>query len=260
MKYKKTLLWVILVISTSFQSCARREDILPDTWIGLQSIQNARQLGGYPTKSNRVVKQNAILRAGELVSLSNADKNLLVDKYRLAHIIDLRDEVEVADNPDPVMEGVQYHHLMVWTREVRIRNIEESTTDWGFDAELFIKNYYTAFALEPAAIEAYKKMFDMLLKNETGSVLIHCVNGKDRSGIAAALIFSALDVEWSVIEQEYLLTNTVYPGSVDLSSIRYYKSVIEKNYGSMEKYLEVEMNLDENDLMALSEKYTTVSQ
>jgi len=55
----------------------------------------------------------------------------------------------------------------------------------------------------------------------------------------------------------YLLTNTVYPGSVDISSTRYYKSVIEKNYGSMEKYLEGEMNLDENDLLALSEKYTT---
>jgi protein-tyrosine phosphatase len=100
-------------------------------------------------------------------------------------------------------------------------------------------------------------MFETLLKNETGSVLIHCVHGKDRSGVAAALIFSALDVAWSVIEHEYLLSNTPYPGSVDISSLRYYKSVIEKNYGSIEKYLETEMKLDENALEALREKYTT---
>jgi protein-tyrosine phosphatase len=122
---------------------------------------------------------------------------------------------------------------------------------------LYIKKYYTVFALDPAAIEAYKSMFDVLLQNETGSVLIHCVHGKDRSGVAAALILSALDVAWNVIEQEYLLSNIAYPGSTDISSLRYYKSVIEKDYGSMEKYLEAEMNLDENDLMALREKYTT---
>ena len=255
----KSLL-VIFLISLSFQSCGRHEDSkarLSANWIDLQSIQNARQLGGYPTKNNRVVKQNTILRTGELAALSNEDKNLLVDKYRLAHIIDLRDEVEVADNPDPVIGGVQYHNLIVWPREVRIRLIQESTTAYGYDPDLFIKNYYTAFALEHAAIKAFQKMFDVLLHNETGSVLVHCVYGNDRSGIAVTLILSALDVEWNVIEQEYLLSNVANPGSVDISSLRYYKSVIEKKYGSMEKYLEAEMNLDKNDRLTLSKKYTT---
>jgi protein-tyrosine phosphatase len=256
MKYKKKLLWIVL-ISIVFQSCTKcANPPFSDKWLDLKSVQNARQLGGYPTKNNRVVKQNAILRTGELAFLSNDDKNLLVNEYRLAHIIDLRDEDEVTDSPDPVIEGVQYHNLIVWTREVRIRNFQESITDWGFDNDLYIKNYYTAFALEPAAIEAYKTMFDVLLKNETGSVLIHCMYGKDRSGVAAALILSALDVEWSIIEQEYLLSNTAFPGSVNISSLRHYKSVIETNYGSIEKYLETEMNLDENDLIVLREKYT----
>ena len=253
MKYEKNIIWVIVVISTCFQSCTKGEKPpFSDKWIDLQSVQNARQLGGYPTKSNRVVKQNTLLRTGELSFLSNTDKYLLVNEYGLAHIIDLRDEIEVADNPAPVIEGVQYYNLIVWPREVRIRNSQESANN----AE-FIINYYTAFALEPAAIEAYKKMFEVLLKNETGSVLIHCVHGKDRSGVAVALILYALDVEWKVIEQEYLLSNIALPESVDIFSLRYYKSVVEKNYGSIDKYLEIEMNLDENALTALREKYTT---
>jgi protein-tyrosine phosphatase len=257
MANKKNILLIIWVITIC--SCANRDDIsFPDTWIDLQTIQNARQLGGYPTKNNRVVKRNMILRTGELALLSHTDKNLLVNEYRLSRIIDLRDEIEAADNPDPVIEDVQYHHFIVWPREVRNRLIQECTTAQGFDSELYIKKYYTAFALEPAAIIAYKKMFEALLDNESGSVLIHCVHGKDRSGVAVALIFSALDVEWKVIEREYLLSNTAYPGSVDVSSLRYYKSVIEKNYGSIEKYLETELNLDENDLIALREKYTTI--
>jgi len=253
MKFLKNTLWVILVTSLCLQSCTRHNRLLlSDIWIPLQSVQNARHLGGYPTKNNRIVKYNTILRTGELVSLSNVDKYLLVHEYRLAHIIDLRDEIEVEDNPDPAIEGVQYHHLVVWPREVRIRNSLESA-----DNAEFITNYYTSFALEPAAIKAYKTMFEVLAENKTGSVLIHCVHGKDRSGVAAALILSALEVEWKVIEQEYLLSNIAFPGSVDISSLRHYKNVIEKNYGSIQRYLEAEMKMNENVLAILREKYTT---
>ena len=253
MKCLKKTFWVILITSICLPSCTRHNRLsFSDTWIPLQSVQNARHLGGYPTKNNRIVKYNTILRTGELTSLSNVDKYLLVHEYRLAHIIDLRDEIEVADSPDPVIEGVQYHHLVVWPREVRIRNSLESANN----AE-FITNYYTSFALEPAAIKAFKTMFEVLAENKTGSVLIHCVHGKDRSGVAAALILSALEVEWKVIEQEYLLSNIAFPGSVDISSLRHYKNVIEKNYGSIQRYLEAEMKLDGNDLFALREKYTT---
>ncbi|WP_144674875.1 tyrosine-protein phosphatase [Desulfitobacterium sp. LBE] len=57
-------------------------------------------------------------------------------------------------------------------------------------------------------------------------------------------------MEWDVIEQEYLLSNTAYAGSVDISSLRFYLSVIEENY------LRDEMALDENDFITLREKYT----
>lgn len=275
MKRRALLFIVIFVISINFQSCAismedssrtetpqhaetteASEAKTSSVWIDLQSVQNARQLGGYSAKNNRVVIQNAILRAGELADLTNDDKEKLVNEYRPTHIIDLRDEVEIQNNPDPLIEGAQYHNLVVWPRESRERMIQESTTDKGFDSELYVKNYYTSFALAPAAIKAYKEMFEVLLENESGSVLIHCVHGKDRTGIAVTLILSALGAEWDVIEQEYLLSGSAGSGSMDIYSLRYYRSVIEKNYGSMEKYLESEMDLDEKDIIALREKYT----
>jgi len=255
MQFNNLVIGFIFIV---LQSCTPNEDFqFSDAWIDLPSIQNVRQLGGLPTRSSRFVKRNMILRTGELAALSDRDKNLLVNEYRLAYILDLRDEVEVVDNPDPVIEGVQYCHLNVWPREVRNRLIEECTTANGFNSDLFIQKYYTVFALEPAAIKAFKEMFEALLNNETGSVLIHCVHGKDRSGAATALILSALDVDWKVIEKEYLLSNTAFPGSVAISSLRYYKSVIEKSYGSIAKYLAIAMNLGENDIITLQEKYTT---
>lgn len=280
MKHKTLFIVIILIISVGFQSCVfrdGRDGSLPaetanlsdltkeiseaesfDTWINLKTVKNSRQLGGYPVQNNRIVKHNAILRTGELASLTESDKELLVNEYKLAYIIDLRDEVEAQDNPDPVIEGVLYYHLVVWTRAVRARFIQECTTNQGFDSELYIIKYYTAFAFDPAAIEAYKKMFEVLLENEDGSVLIHCVHGKDRTGAAVTLILSALDVEWEVIENEYLLSNEIYAGSVNISSLRYFKSVIEKSYGSIKKYLEIEIDLNEDDLEVLKQKYTTV--
>lgn len=226
-------------------------------WIDLEGVQNARQLGGYPVQGGGMVRPNLLVRSGELAGMTKTDSTLLVSGYQLAHILDLRDEVEAEDTPDPGLEGVQYHHLNVWPREVRARIIAESTIGQRFDSALYVKNYYAAFALEPSAIQAYQRMFEVLLHNDTGSVLIHCAHGKDRTGVAAALILSALGVEWDIIEQEYLLSNIALEGSVDVSSLRHYRAVIEENYGSIQAYLETAMELDEHDLLTLREKYTT---
>ena len=120
--------------------------------------------------------------------MTDADMELLLSQYQLGHIIDLRDEIEAESAPDPEMEGVIYHHLNVWPRAVRMRNIAESTVSQWLDSALYVKNYYAAFALEPAAIAAYREMVGALLGNAEGSVLVHCVHGKDRTGVAAALI------------------------------------------------------------------------
>ena len=42
-----------------------------------------------------------------------------------------------------------------------------------------------------------------------GALLFHCTAGKDRTGMAAYLILSALGVEQKIIMEDYLLTNTV---------------------------------------------------
>lgn len=271
MRKNAYLLAAIFVTSIGLQACTTQQRDtssystvsssvieVSSPWIDLEGVQNTRQIGGYPTQNYTVVNPDIILRSGELAGLTDTSMELLTAEYQLAHIIDLRDEVEVENAPDPVIEGVQYHHLNVWPRAVRLRIIDESTINGQLDSELYIKNYYTAFALEPTAIEAYRKMFGTLLENESGGIIIHCAHGKDRTGIAIALILSALDVEWDVIEQEYLLSNIAIPGSVDISSLRYYRSVLEEKYGSMDSYLRTEMGLDGNSLMVLREKYCSL--
>lgn len=247
----KKIFIIVFLISIVFQSCTMVELSFTSSWIDLEGVENVRQI----TVNNN---PNVILRTGELLRLTDSDKKLLADEYQLTHIIDLRDEVEVGYYPDPIIDGVEYHHFNVWRREVRLRNIEESTIDGITDSNLFIEKYYTVFAFDPNAIEAYRNMFAVLLKIESGSVLIHCTHGKDRTGIAITLILYALGFDWGEIEREYLLSNAVYAGSVDIYWLRYYRDIITQKYGSMENYLEIEIGLDANNLRVLRKKYSSL--
>src|SRR5699024_12834665 len=59
---------------------------------------------------------------------------------------------------------------------------------------------------------AYRKMFNVLLENdkEGESVVFHCTAGKDRTGVAAFLILSALGVSEKQIVEDYLYTNLFF--------------------------------------------------
>lgn len=271
MKKKTLLLTVIIIIALLFLPGSAGQgknadasdpnhtsaaSTVSSSWIDLEGVQNTRTLAAYQAEDGRTIRPDTILRSGKLDRLTDSDTATLTSEYRLSTVIDLRDEVETADAPDPTITGTAYHHLDVWPRAVRLRMIEESTIDGRLDSDLYVKNYYMGFALEPTAIKTFRTMFEILLEHTRGAVLLHCTHGKDRTGAAVTLILSALGVSWSDIEQEYMLSDTALPGSVALSSIRHYRSVIEDHYGSMEHYLSTEMELDAAKLATLQKLYT----
>jgi protein-tyrosine phosphatase len=55
----------------------------------------------------------------------------------------------------------------------------------------------------------YAQWFAHLL-DDASPLVFHCTAGKDRTGLAAALLLWALDVPQAVVEQDYLLTNQHY--------------------------------------------------
>ncbi len=57
--------------------------------------------------------------------------------------------------------------------------------------------------------QAYRQFFDLLLANdkEDQSLLFHCTAGKDRTGMGAVFLLSALSVPEETIRTDYLLTN-----------------------------------------------------
>jgi protein-tyrosine phosphatase len=114
------------------------------------------------------------------------------------------------------------------------------------------------------ALDQYRTLFRRLEREEFVPLLFHCTAGKDRTGVAAALILLALGVPEETIMQDYLLT-AVYTHErveknlmavrfasqfrTDLDEVRPIMSVrreflqaafdgIHDEYGSVDRYME----------------------
>jgi protein-tyrosine phosphatase len=67
---------------------------------------------------------------------------------------------------------------------------------------------YRTLAQEQAP--SYRELFARLADPRRGPVVVNCSAGKDRTGIATALVLTALGVPYATIKQDYLLSNGAY--------------------------------------------------
>lgn len=181
--------------------------------LNIKSGYNFRDLGGYQTRDGHTIKWRKLLRTGSLANLSSEDQHLL-EQIPVKLDIDLRSPAEVRQDPDKPLSTAVYHHLPVF-------DVDE--TDASHSDEEIAKimqkpgngyrhmlDVYQRMATINSAKAAFQALFSLLLENnEQGAVLFHCTAGKDRTGMAAFLILSALGVPEKTIMQDYLLTNDV---------------------------------------------------
>ena len=246
----------------------------------LRGVQNARDLGGYRTANGRTVRWNRIFRSAELSHLTPQDKAQLSTRG-LAVIHDLRSVGERAVHPTD------------WTGRGAPRIV---AIDYSMDMAVFGTFFRDGATVEQArkGLTAtyrellvsqrpqHRALFADLLKDR-GATLYHCSAGKDRTGIATALILSALGVPRETILADYELSNTYYrpdysqgaannpqakaflqlPEDVRTTLMgvdrRYLQAVfdmIDRDYGSMKAYLDRELGVDADDLRRLRAIYT----
>ena len=203
--------------------------------IGLSSVGNARELGGYAADDGRSVRRGVLLRTAKLSSATDEDIRRLKEVYHLAKIVDLRSAEEIDGSPeiamftgtpqqenDPPIEGAEYIHLPVLDMQKQM----EDTVEWAKANGLYPitdmfkmltvtvesgyigDKLYIGFLEDECGKRCYSRFFRELLSLEADrAILFHCTQGKDRTGVAAMLILSALGVSEDIITQDYMLTN-----------------------------------------------------
>lgn len=249
----------------------------------METLVNFRDIGGYKTEDGRKVKKKRLLRSGEVVNLSSKDHQILLSAYQLQSIIDLRGSDEIAEKPDDQIKNVAYWHIDVM-KELKGRTASKADMLKSLntaDPEKHMLDVYKEFVLNKGAQSGYRRFVKQLIKTEEGATLFHCFAGKDRTGIAAAVILKILGVHKDDIFEDYLLTNVQRAEAnkklideareygLSLSQLEaleinmgvkeeylYYAfSLIEETYGGFSGYLEQGLALNENDFDQLKQLY-----
>lgn len=242
----------------------------------LESVCNFRDLGGLKTRDGRTVKSGMIFRSDELSRLSDRDLQYLAD-ISLRTIVDLRTDWEIKRCPD--RKPATVCNAVICSMDTprcltAIENLHDDKMLDGMDADVrnmlgdvdakmgtlpeeqirsTVIKLYERMTTELDFIEAFRRIFALLLQEENVPLLFHCMAGKDRTGVVAALILSAIGVDEETIMADYLISNIVagkkYAKQIALNrSLRYlYEthpefldaafSKIKRDHGSTQRFL-----------------------
>jgi protein-tyrosine phosphatase len=188
----------------------------PGQSLGIASVANLRDLGGYATRDGLVVRKGLLYRSNQLSKISPDDmKKIAALGLRCEY--DLRTAAERKALPDELPPGVNNIWLDVLADSDQsaparlgklMQNPEEANAQLGGGkAEaLFVKGYREFVSL-PSASKAYRKLFIDLANQDNLPALFHCTTGKDRTGWATAALLSLLGVPEDVIFDDFLRSN-----------------------------------------------------
>lgn len=222
MKYFYTILTIMILASSCKTSTDMGTIELENQQIGITSVHNARQLGGYVI-GNKKVRQDVLLRTARLSTLSQEDSLLLAETFKVQCIYDFRGQQEAQDAPD-VIPGNSRHELL----SISFSN-DQSSSAFKTESEremiqLLLQHadhpmiqamcdkMYDKIFFEEASQEVYRRFFADLITIDPseGAVLWHCTQGKDRAGSASAMILAALGADRDLIMADFKLSKEYY--------------------------------------------------
>ena len=258
-----------------------------------EGIVNARDLSGIRI-GNRTVRYGRLLRTAHLHDATDADVEQLRGRYDLRRIFDFRTMDEAAAQPDRSIPGAAYVLLPTLDVEAERRSGAAVPAETWLDLPSHIVRLAFNPAFQQKARELYPSLvtsdfsqlqyaafLNMILETPEGSVLWHCSQGKDRTGIGAAIILAALGADREVIVADFDRSNDNYRplvtrfcaevearggSEVEKDVVRAFMGVstrnfcrtldlIDRQWGSFESYLISQLGMEPEDLAALRDRY-----
>jgi protein-tyrosine phosphatase len=140
-----------------------------------------------------------------------ADGVRALESLGIRTVVDLRTQVEVdAFGPDRLPPGTRVVQLRVPSAgadPIVAEALETGNFPYLPDLVSVNRSYITDDAAQFGAL------FTLLADLANLPVLVHCLGGKDRTGVSVALLLTILGVPWPTVRDDYLLSNVYFANS-----------------------------------------------
>ena len=253
---------------------------------------NVRDLGGYNTIDGLTVKSDLLIRGASLATATDADLKLLAD-LPVVKVIDFRTDFEKKGKENRSLPGADYICLPIQPVDngdapkelTKLKSFDISKlimiAAFNEKAKTIAREMYPMMVMRPACQRQFAAFLREVVNTPEGAVFFHCTQGKDRTGLAAAYLLSALGVDRETIIADFDKTNLVYARDVrkfsrrvkffggkeeELSVVRSFigantdnfiraLDLIDAEYGSMDTYLRNILGLTDADFETLRRRY-----
>jgi protein-tyrosine phosphatase len=167
---------------------------------------NVRELGGHPTADGSETRFGAIVRSDSVSQLTDAGWEALV-AHGVRTVVDLRGDHEREEDPPRELPVDVVHVPFMEANEEEWQEIAEEIETAAAaapDVETSTRDVYVIF------LERFKGNVAAAVREVArapeGGVVVHCVGGKDRTGLLTAFLLHVAGVPEEEIAADYALS------------------------------------------------------
>lgn len=240
--------------------------------LNLKGVHNFRDYGGYSISGGGHVKKGLLWRSAQHEEATDDDLDR-IDAIGLGAVVDLRGDDERALHPCRRSPRFQAEVLFAGGTTAGLAP-HLAAAKSGIDVETARARMIDTYRSMPyrEALVATMKLYFHALSQKDSPSLIHCVAGKDRTGLTVAVLHDLIGVHPDDALQDYLLTNEAgnieariaqggahlrqrYAGEISDEAVRALMSVeeaylnaaltvIRQDHGSIRQYAETILDVD----------------
>lgn len=229
--------------------------------LALEGAYNFRDLGGLPVAGGKV-RTGLLFRSDDLSNLTEPDLKRLAD-LNLATAIDFRDRSESMFSRDRLPKTVRRTKQLV----IEAGRVMGLYLDGNLNHRKSMGVMVSVYRVLPIEFQRqYGEFFKIVSDPDSAPLLFHCAAGKDRTGVAAAFLLSALGADRKAVMRDYMVSRerlarkyktgidyshdleplyTVYPEFLQATF-----DTIDNQLGGMESFLESKLGVDREALRA----------
>jgi protein-tyrosine phosphatase len=173
------------------------------TSLAWEGCLNVRDLGGLPTEDGRRTRLGGVVRADNIRKLTDEGWRALAE-HGVQRIVDLRWPEELAEDQPRDVEievvhvsvlGEEYDAEYVKELDAHLASVDDVADHYAWSYVDFLERYRDRFGTALAAVA-----------DAQGTVVVHCMGGKDRTGIVSALMLRLAGVPYDAIGEDYAVT------------------------------------------------------